>query len=357
MALLNSYGIWNNKGGVGKSTITFHVATRFAETNQDKNVLVIDLCPQSNSSMMLLGGGTNGESNVMKLCLNQPSPRTVVGYLSTVITNGQGAELPNPMQYTVKASDYNNNLTDNLFILCGDGNLEPISPAITRAADAPALTTTTNPWAWIHNIFRNFINKFSEVNSDKDLVVFIDTNPAFGIYTELAITSVDRLICPVNADDSSRTAANAMTILLHGTNPPHPIFGAFTFASQAQKYKTNIPKIHLIVGNRLTQYSGAATAFRALSDATSQALFAIHTSNPDYFSLSSNGISNIDDFKSQYSVPLRDFNTAGVVASHLGQLLSNMKESTYQVHGQTVQIDKQRINDCLSAIDNLILKL
>lgn len=55
MALKNSYALWNNKGGVGKSTITFHLSMRYAERYPEKKVLVIDLCPQSNSSMMLLG--------------------------------------------------------------------------------------------------------------------------------------------------------------------------------------------------------------------------------------------------------------------------------------------------------------
>ncbi|WP_094187757.1 ParA family protein [Xanthomonas oryzae] len=41
------YVVWNNKGGVGKSTITFHVASRYAELNPEKQVLVIDLCPQA----------------------------------------------------------------------------------------------------------------------------------------------------------------------------------------------------------------------------------------------------------------------------------------------------------------------
>lgn len=181
MSLLNTYGIWNNKGGVGKSTITFHLATRFAEINPEKNVLVIDLCPQSNSSMMLLGGGEKGETNVMKLC-TLPIPRTVVGYLSTVISNGPGAVLPIPKDFVTKVDSVNSNLPDNLYLLCGDGNLEPISPAITNAANAPALTPSMQPWAWIHNIFRTFILEFTKVDESKDLVVFIDTNPAFGVY-------------------------------------------------------------------------------------------------------------------------------------------------------------------------------
>ena len=90
MSVLRSYAIWNNKGGVGKSTIAFHVASRYAETHPMTKVLVIDLCPQSNSSMMLLGGGTSGEGHVLNLC-TEPVPKSVVGYLSTVIAGGAGA--------------------------------------------------------------------------------------------------------------------------------------------------------------------------------------------------------------------------------------------------------------------------
>ena len=61
MGLIHSYALWNNKGGVGKSTITFHLAMRYAELHPDEKVLVIDLCPQANSSMMLLGEGQLGK--------------------------------------------------------------------------------------------------------------------------------------------------------------------------------------------------------------------------------------------------------------------------------------------------------
>lgn len=59
MPLKESYVIWNNKGGVGKTTLTFHIATEYAKQHQTENgapvnVLVIDLCPQANVSMALL---------------------------------------------------------------------------------------------------------------------------------------------------------------------------------------------------------------------------------------------------------------------------------------------------------------
>jgi cellulose biosynthesis protein BcsQ len=143
MAVIRSYAIWNNKGGVGKSTITFHLASRYAEKNPNKRVLVIDLCPQSNSSMMLLGGGATGENHVLDFC-TQATPKTVVGYLSAVISNGAGAALPPPSDYLVNVRKYNKYMPNNLFLLCGDGNLEPMTPAISQAASAPSLTPTVN---------------------------------------------------------------------------------------------------------------------------------------------------------------------------------------------------------------------
>lgn len=352
MAVLRSYAIWNNKGGVGKSTITFHLASRYAEKHPDVNVLVIDLCPQSNSSMMLLGGGVQGEQHVLDLCV-EATPKTVVGYLSAVIAGGAGAPLPDPWTFVVTARDYNAQVPDNLFLLCGDGNLEPMAPAISAAAAAPALTPTTQPWKWVHQIFRGFIDNIAAPD-DEEWMIFIDTNPSFSIYTELAVSAAQRLITPVNADDSSRVATNAMFILLHGQIPPHPIYGTWTYASQAQKHGLTVPQIHVIVGNRLTQYDGAATAFKALSDATADTLFSAFNTHPTYFTATSKSLKSLTDFRNHYAVALRDFNTAGVVAAHLGRPLSTMEQGYYDVHGQQVKVNADRVSECIQALDELI---
>lgn len=352
MSLIHSYAIWNNKGGVGKSTITFHLAMRYAELHPDINVLVIDLCPQANSSMMLLGGGSSGEDQIIDFC-STATPKSVVGYLSTVISNGRGASLPPQDEFVIKVSSYNTNAPENIFLLCGDGNLEPMAPAINETAEAKALTPSANPWKWTQEIIKNFISHVTS-SDEKNWIVFVDTNPSFSIYTQLAVSGSERLIVPINADDSSKTATSAMVALLHGTNPPHPIYGSWTYAKRAQEQNINVPKIHLLIGNRLTQFEGPATAFAALSDATATSLFSIFQNHPEYFTTRSEPICNKSDFINEFSLPLRDFNTAGVVCAHLGRKLSSMKQGYYEIYGRNVKVNADKISECIIAIDTII---
>ena len=71
---MSIYAIWNNKGGVGKSYLTFQIASEYAAQNPEKRVLVLDLCPQANSSSMLLGGIENGENALAAIHQTTPLP-------------------------------------------------------------------------------------------------------------------------------------------------------------------------------------------------------------------------------------------------------------------------------------------
>jgi hypothetical protein len=303
--------------------------------------------------MMLLGGGATGEGHVLTLC-TEATPRTVVGYLSTVISQGVGAPLPNPEDYLVNVNDFNEHMPKNIYLMCGDGNLEPMAPAIFGAASAPALTPTTQPWKWVHLIFKELIENTAKKMPKSDWMVFVDTNPSFSIYTELAISATERLITPINADDSSRVATNAMFILLHGQIPPHPIYGSWTYAAKAQDYGISIPAIHIVIGNRLTQYAGAAAAFSSLSDATADTLFKAYTKHPTFFTSRPKKSTTVNAFRKDYSIPLRDFNTAGVVAAHLGQSLSTMAQGYYPVHGTNVKVNADQITECEKALDKVL---
>ena len=61
------YCIWNNKGGVGKTFLTYALATEYAKQNPATLVAVIDMCPQANVSEILLGGNGQGSENLFKI--------------------------------------------------------------------------------------------------------------------------------------------------------------------------------------------------------------------------------------------------------------------------------------------------
>ena len=43
------YAFYNNKGGVGKTTLCSNASILYAEQNPEKQILVIDMCPQANT--------------------------------------------------------------------------------------------------------------------------------------------------------------------------------------------------------------------------------------------------------------------------------------------------------------------
>ncbi|OYU19899.1 MAG: ATPase [Rhodobacteraceae bacterium PARR1] len=344
---MHSYAIWNNKGGTGKSTITFHVASRFAEQHPERKVLVIDLCPQANSSMLLLGGGILGEANVLDLCSNV-TPKSVVGYISNAILT---RSVPKLSDFLVKISDLNQNMPNNIYLLSGDGNLELMAPAINDEASRTPFPGLADPWDWVHKIFHRLV---SSLDGD-EWTVFFDTNPSFAIYTELAVCAASRLLVPVNADDSSRVAVKALFALLYGTNPPHQFFGNYTFAAKAASRGFSLPKVHLAIGNRFTQFKGAAAAFAAFSEATADQLYSEFVADPARFSVKPNAATSRQEFLSLYVGELRDFNTAGVVAAHHGTPLSRMRQDYYPVHSDPdVKVNSNQLRVGLAAVDSVV---
>jgi hypothetical protein len=206
----------------------------------------------------------------------------------------------------------------------------------------------------VHQIFKRLVDGLDQ----QKWTVFFDTNPSFAIYTELAICGASRLLVPVNADDSSRVAVKALFALLHGTNPPHPFFGGYTFAAKAALRHMKIPDVHMAIGNRFTQFKGAAAAFAAFSDATADQLYLEYTLNSQRFSPRSQLAKNRDEFLAMYVGELRDLNTAGVVAAHHGTPLSKMRQDYYPVHNDPdVKVNKSQLNVGLTAVDSVVRRI
>jgi hypothetical protein len=135
------------------------------------------------------------------------------------------------------------------------------------------------------------------------------------------------------------------------------VYGNYTFASKAKKHHLKLPKIFLLLGNRFTQQRGAAHAFKALSNEAINTMFSEFRSNPDKFEKLENKISSVNDFEDFYSIELRDFNSAGVVAANQGIPLSKMDRHTYQVYGEFIQVSKEQRDLCKQTIQNIVTKL
>lgn len=347
-----SYVIWNNKGGVGKSTITFHIATVYAEKHPDQDVVLIDMCPQANSSMMILGGGKTGEKELQKL-ISARTPKTVVGYITDCLINPP-VSAP---AYLTQVSNVNSKVSPNLFLLAGDGNLELIAPMLSERSNARPISANDKPWEKTHSVIKDLTQQ--TIRADRETVYFIDTNPSFSIYTEIAILAGEHLLVPINADDSSIYAITGLFNLVYGALNAHPIYGKYTFASIVDSNGMRRPKIYLLLGNRFTQKKGAAHAFKALSnEATNKMWNEYQATHGKHFRTSASAsIASQDQFEKEFTVELRDFNSAGVVAANLGIPLNGMDRHTYEVYGEDIQVSKDQRELCKTAIEELVSRL
>lgn len=343
------YAIWNNKGGVGKSTLTFHLATTYASKHPDQRVLVVDMCPQANCTMMLLGSGTKGESRLIELETQTPAP-TIAGYIDERINLLAGTiRTPATSNWAIQVSDENEALPGNLYLVAGDGNLELLAAPIAYFANAQF---PQGVWGSVHRWVLELIQSITA--GPDEWTVFIDTNPSFSIYTELAMIGASKLLVPFNADDSSRHAVSAIFRLLYGAGKANPVYDKFTFRHQSTANGLAAPLCHLFIGNRFTQYDGSATAFSALSDAVGRELWSIYRASPTHFTSHASAPKSPKAFHKAFTVDVRDFNTAGVVAAHRGVLLRDLSGGEYRVHGKDVHVKTVRVTECADSVDAVV---
>src|ERR1035437_7329139 len=196
------YAVWNNKGGVGKSFLSFVLGTEVAHRNPSGHVILVDMCPHANLSEIVLGGNGKGADRLQKT-LNKADRKTVGGYLDSRITSPHkitGSET----DYMVKAKDYNPRLPGNLWIVIGDPSLELQAQVISQIGGQ---TLPQDSWKNVRNWLKDIVQScISQLGDDDTVTVFIDCNPSFAAYTELALMAAERLIIPCSSDGSSARA-------------------------------------------------------------------------------------------------------------------------------------------------------
>ncbi|EGQ9245418.1 ParA family protein [Vibrio parahaemolyticus] len=341
---MRKYSFWNNKGGTGKTSLAFQSITMFAEQNPDARILVIDLCPQANLSELLLGGLIGEGSRKLSEIQDGAIRCSVGGYFQERLPAPYTMPTLDVHDYICKPSVYNNNIKENIDLVAGDALVELQSNAITTLANTQIPGTNT----WLAII--DWVNDFVEQVDGEYTHLFVDANPSFSVYTQIAIASTDRMILPIMADDSSRRAVQNAIALVQGINLPSAIYQQHNFATQLSAEGRTPPKFHLFPKNRLTQYMGPASAYHSVLTEIDDMISGVIAANPNVVTFQ-----NVDDAV----VNIRDFQTTGVVAFAHGLPFTQMRSTRYPMPGrdEPVFIRADYLQNCVDAMLELVNKL
>jgi chromosome partitioning protein len=335
------YGIWNNKGGVGKSYLTFQVACEYARTHQNERVLVIDLCPQANTSSMLLGGIDVGEKHLSDIAISNPK-KTIAGYMEERIISPYVTP-KNGGNFLTQPNNYNKYIPKNLFLVVGDEALEIQASRVARAT----IPGPTDAWRLVHSWISDLIDDVRQLWQKKEIAVFIDCNPSFSIYTELAMSASDRLIIPFSADGSSKRAVRAVLALLYGIAR---VKGSqqSEFYLNTQSNRMALPKIYAYAGNRLTQGDSAtAGAYKTVVNEIGKEILAAWKLAPNNFAIHPAGTPSprtVQEFKRMFQFEINDGNTSSVVSCGLGIPFSLLQAGSKKLAGSSVQVNQSQLD-------------
>jgi len=333
------YGFWNNKGGTGKTSLSFQTAAFYAHNNPSKRILVVDVCPQANLSELLLGGLVNGGSDHLLAIQGGLVRGTIGGYFQLRLPSPYAVPAFDPQDFITHPSDFNSTIPSNIDLVAGDPLLELQTNAISTLANTQI--PGTNAWIAVIDWLSDFLAKLD----DSYDTVFIDANPSFSIYTQIALSTVDRLILPVMADDSSRRAIQNAFSLIYGLKLPSDIYQSYAFATRLKQAGRSLPQVHAIVKNRLTQYMGPSSAYASVLRSIDRDVKQLLVSNPEIFTFTKTQDGMVD---------IRDFQTTGVVAFARGCPFYSLRSGRLEVEGQRIQVNEDYRVNCVAAVNSLV---
>ena len=172
---MNTITFLNNKGGVGKTTLVYHVAWMCAEL--DQRVLVVDLDPQANVTTMFLN-----EESLESLWPEDGNNKSILTCIQPII-DGTGDIADAPLQ----------KITSNIHLLPGDLGLSQFEDKLSASwplclgQDKAAFRVTTA-------FYRILDNAAKKVNAD---IILMDVGPNLGALNRASLIASDHVVVPL----------------------------------------------------------------------------------------------------------------------------------------------------------------
>ncbi|MCL2218102.1 MAG: ParA family protein [Defluviitaleaceae bacterium] len=321
------YVVWNNKGGVGKTFTTYCMSTEYAKEHPNTRVVVVDMCPQSNISTMLLGGNGPGADNSLRLMDNK---KTIAGYIQVRESRSRRDKTGSELEYFIKPCEYNQNMPPNLYLVAGDIDLDLCSELIRYMEISPQ----KDSWRISRKLLSDLITSFEDKYSNEKCVFFIDCNPSFSNYTELAILSANNLIIPCTADPASLHGMKNVSRILYKKDINNGIYVQFNEKAEQEGFV--LPRFYAYINNKnRTKDRKSAIAFKAASEDINRYV----TENFD---------ASIKSFE------IKDCNTLAVIMDYNGIKPSNLTASSYKTYGRKVQASDSQIKPFREDLEKII---
>lgn len=189
--------LFNNKGGVGKSTLAFHLGHALSEMGN--NVLFLDLDPQCNLTICCMY-----EEDLHKIW--QEEDNYIDDFEKSYIANKELANKTRSIHFLLKpaedgVSELENlpqvfRVRPNLDLIPGRLSIHKYENKIAERwsgayqGDNLAIRTITN--------IRSICSKYTEQNSYDYIIM--DTSPSLGILNKVIISTVDGFVVPAQPD-------------------------------------------------------------------------------------------------------------------------------------------------------------
>lgn len=199
---MKSISVFNNKGGVGKSTLTYHLAYALSELGV--KTLMIDLDPQSNLSLFALN-----DEQIEKIWNDEELFIEDYEKAKNALSDEQFQYVhssPRSIHYILKPSEDGQSeesdlspcveINENLFLIPGRLTLHLFENKLSKQwseaflGEPQALRLITA----IRNICKKYAEKFGFE------IVLIDTSPSLGILNKVVISNSDGFIIPCAPD-------------------------------------------------------------------------------------------------------------------------------------------------------------